>query len=298
MNKRWSILLTGALMAGLLAGCGSDKEASTTTTDPAPAATDTKDTAQTPAESGSYKDGKYFAEGSMDEKSGWQPYVTLTVEGGKITQADWNYVSAKGGPDKKTLDKAGKYGMKAGGGSSEWYEQAEKAEQYLIEKQDPAAIAVKDDGKTDAISGVSIHVKDFTSLAEQALAAGPATSGAYKDGSYHAEGDAFDKETGWKSTVDITVANGNIIYAYFSGVNDKGEDKQTVSKEGKYGMKAGGAQAEWHEEAIKAQDYLIEKQDPAAITLKDDGTTDAISGVTIHIKDYVTLAQKALDEAK
>ncbi|MEC0370934.1 FMN-binding protein [Paenibacillus chibensis] len=297
MNKRWSILLSGALMAGLLAGCGSDKEAQTTDTkEPAPATTDSKD--NTAADSGSYKDGTYFAEGTMDEKSGWQPYVVLSVEGGKITKADWNYVSAKGGPDKKTLDKAGKYGMKAGGGSTEWYEQAEKAEQYLIEKQDPAAITVKDDGKTDAISGVSIHVKDFTNLSEEALSAGPAAAGTYKDGSYHAEGDAFDKESGWKSTVDITVANGKIIYAYFSGVNAKGEDKQTVSKEGKYGMKAGGAQAEWHEEAIKAQDYLIEKQDPAAITLKDDGTTDAISGVTIHVKDYVTLAQKALDQAK
>lgn len=298
MNKRWSILLSGALMAGLLAGCGGDKEAATETTDPAPAATDTKEAATSPADGGSYKDGTYFAEGTMDEKSGWQPYVVLSVESGKITKADWNYVSAKGGPDKKTLDKAGKYGMKAGGGSSEWYEQAEKAEQYLIEKQDPAAITVTAEGKTDAVSGVSIHVKDFTTLSEQALSAGPAAPGSYKDGSYHVEGDAFDKESGWKPTVDITVANGKIIYAYFSGVNAKGEDKQTVSKEGKYGMKAGGAQAEWHEEAIKAQDYLIEKQDPAAITLKDDGTTDAISGVSIHIKDYVTLAQKALDGAK
>lgn len=296
MNKKWSILLSGALMAGLLAGCGSDKEADKVANDPAPAATDTKET--TTSENGKYKDGTYFAEGTMDEKSGWKPYVVLTVEGGKITQANWNYVSDKGGPDKKALDKEGKYGMKAGGASSEWYEQAEKAEQFLIEKQDPAAINVKDDGKTDAISGVSIHVKDFTSLAEQALSAGPQAPGSYKDGSYHAEGEDFDKESGWKSTVDITVANGKVIYAYFSGVNAKGEDKQTFSKEGKYGMKAAGAQGEWHEEAIKAQDYLIEKQDPAAITLKDDGTTDAISGVTIHIKDYVTLAQKALDQAK
>ncbi|MDR0269204.1 FMN-binding protein [Paenibacillus sp.] len=297
MNKKWSILLSGALMAGLLAGCGSDKDADKTATDSTPAATETKDTAGTKSDSGSYKDGTYFAEGAMDEKSGWQPYVVLTVESGKITQANWNYVSAKGGPDKKAADKAGNYGMKAAGGSSEWYEQAEKTEQFLIEKQDPAAIEVKGDGTTDAISGVSVHVKEFTSLAEQALSAGPAAPGSFKDGSYHAEGE-LDAKSGWKSTVDITVANGKIINAYFSGVNEKGEDKQTVSKEGKYGMKAGGATAEWHEEAIKAQDYLIEKQDPAAITLKDDGTTDAISGVTIHIADYVTLAQKALDQAK
>lgn len=36
-------------------------------------------------------------------------------------------------------------------------------------------------------------------------------------------------------------------------------------------MKAGGASSEWHEQAAKAEEFLIEKQDPAAITFDAEG---------------------------
>lgn len=300
MKKKWSILLCSLMMVGMLAACGNNNnnEAAPATTEPA-----TSTEAVTPATTetqGQYKDGSYYAEGEFDAESGWKPYIVLTVKEGKIATADWNFVSSKGGPDKKTLDKAGKYGMKAkGNAQAEWYEQAALAEQFLIEKQDPTAITLDAEGKTDAISGVSIHVNDLTTLAKKALDAGPAEPGPYKDGSYHAEADTFDADSGWKGTTDLTIANGKIIYAFFSGVNEAGEDKQAYSIEGKYGMKAnGGSVAEWHEEAQAAQAFLIEKQDPTAITLNEEGKTDAISGVTIHVSDFVTLSQKALESAK
>ncbi|MGF7050272.1 major membrane immunogen (membrane-anchored lipoprotein) [Paenibacillus sp. DS2015] len=299
MKKKWSVLLCSLLLVGMLAGCGKEENnAAPVTTEPAT----TSDTTAPAAaeESGKYADGSYYAEGEFDADSGWKPYIVLTVKDGKIATADWNFVSSKGGPDKKAVDKAGNYGMKEkGGAQAEWYEQAETAEKFLIEKQDPAAITLNDEGKTDAITGVSIHVNDLANLSKKALDAGPIEPGTYKDGSYHAEGDQFDADSGWKSTVDLTVANGKIIYAFFSGVNEAGDDKQAYSIDGKYGMKEkGGSVAEWHEEAQTAQAFLIEKQDPAAITLNDEGKTDAITGVTIHVTDFVTLSQKALEGAK
>ncbi|WP_438347818.1 FMN-binding protein [Paenibacillus sp. FA6] len=295
MKKKWTILLCSVMLVGLLAACGNEKDATPPTTEPTneavtPAVTEGQD---------KYQDGAYYAEGTLDESSGWKPYVVLSVKDGAIATVDWNFVSSKGGPDKKTLDKAGNYGMKAkGNAQADWYEQAAKAEQFLIEKQDPAAITLDGEGKTDAITGVSIHVNDLAVLAKQALDAGPTEPGAYKDGSYHAEAAEFDPASGWKGTVDLTVANGKIINAFFSGVNEAGEDKQANSIEGKYGMKAnGGSIAEWHEEAQAAQDFLIEKQDPAAITMNGEGKTDVISGVTIHVSDFVTLSQKALEGA-
>ncbi len=295
MKKKWSILLCSLMLVGVLAACGNNnKAAEPTTTEP------TTETTAPAATQGQFTDGAYYAEGDFDAESGWKPYIVLSVKDGKIAMADWNFVSSKGGPDKKTLDKAGKYGMKEKGkAQADWYEQAALAEKFLIEKQDPAAITLDAEGKTDAISGVSIHVGDLTTLAKKALDAGPAAPGSYKDGSYHAEADAFDATSGWKSTTDLTIANGKIIYAFFSGVNEAGEDKQANSIEGKYGMKAnGGSVAEWHEEAQAAQAFLIEKQDPAAITMNAEGKTDAISGVTIHVSDFVTLSQKALASAK
>ncbi|MNJ57113.1 hypothetical protein D3C77_526910 [compost metagenome] len=60
----------------------------------------------------------------------------------------------------------------------------------------------------------------------------------------------------------------------------------------------GGAQAEWHEQAAKAEQYLIEKQDPAAASFDDEGKTDAVSGVSITLKSYFDLTAKALEQAK
>ncbi|AJS61053.1 hypothetical protein [Paenibacillus sp. IHBB 10380] len=298
MKKKWSVLLCSLLLVGMLAACGKEENAAPVTTEPA-TTTDSTTPAAT-EESGKHADGSYYAEGEFDAASGWKPYIVLTVKDGKIATADWNFVSNKGGPDKKALDKAGKYGMKEkGNAQANWYEQAASAEKFLIDKQDPAAITLNAEGKTDAITGVSIHVSDLANLSKKALDAGPAEPGTYKDGSYHAEGDQFDPESGWKSTVDLTVANGKIIYAFYSGVNEAGDDKQAYSIEGKYGMKEkGGSASEWHEEAQAAEAFLIEKQDPAALAVNAEGKTDAITGVTIHVADFVTLSEKALEGAK
>ncbi|WP_201769239.1 FMN-binding protein [Fervidicella metallireducens] len=189
-----------------------------------------------------------------------------------------------------------------GKAQSEWHEQAEKAEAYLLEKQDPTAIKYTDaEGHTDAISGVSIHVMGFFKLAEKALANGPVQRGPYKDGTYHAEQENFDAKTGWKETVDLTVINGNIVAANWNAVNKAGgDDKKTQSEKGVYAMKEKGkAQSEWHEQAAKAEAYLLEKQDPTAIKYTDaEGHTDAISGVSIHVMGFFKLAEQALSQAK
>ncbi|WP_379127942.1 FMN-binding protein [Paenibacillus sp. sgz500958] len=299
--KKASLILSSALVLGLLAGCGNNNNNAPAATN-APAETaapaaNAGNSANAGTEAGKYQDGTYYGTAEADAKTGWQTYVLLTVEGGKITKADWNAFNVNNAGDlKKKVSEDGKYGMKdKGGAQGDWHEEAAKAEAFLIEKQDPAAITVNAEGKTDAISGVTMGVSDFVAAAQAALAAGPAQAGALKDGGYHAEGE-MDAESGWKSTVDLTVANGKVVAAKFSGVNAAGEDKIQNSIDGKYGMKAGGAQAEWHEEIAKAVAYYLENG--AAPALDAEGKTDAISGVSIHVGEYFTLAEKALEGAK
>jgi major membrane immunogen (membrane-anchored lipoprotein) len=297
MMKKATVILSSALILGLLAGCGNN-------TDKAPAATNTPtennaavNSGNAATETGKYQDGVYFGTVEADAKTGWESYALLTVEGGKITKADWNAFNVNTAGDlKKKVSEDGKYGMKAGGASSEWHEQAAKAEEFLVEKQDPAAITLDGEGKTDAISGVSVHVTDFVKAAEAALAAGPVQPGQYKDGGYHAEGEV-DPNSGWTSTVDLTIANGNIVAVNFTGLNAAGDDKKQFSIDGKYGMKAGGAQAEWHEEIAKVEQYFLENKGVAP-ELTGEGKTDAISGVSIHVGEYFTLVEKALEGAK
>lgn len=294
--KKASVILSSALILGVLAGCGNNN-------DNTPAATNTPVETTAPAanagnaETGKYADGTYYGTVEADAETGWQSFVLLTVEGGKITKADWDAFNVKNAGDlKKKFSEDGKYGMKAGGASSEWHEQAAQAEAFLIEKQDPTAITVDAEGKTDAISGVSVHVSDFVTAAQAALAAAPVEAGQYKDGGYHAEGE-MDADSGWKSTVDLSVVNGNVVAVKFSGLNAAGDDKKQFSVDGKYGMKAGGGTAEWHEEIALAEKYYLENKGVAP-ELTAEGKTDAISGVSIHVGEYFTLAAKALEGAK
>lgn len=300
-NKIAAVGMATMLAAALLAGCGAPQE----TVNPADSTGEQTAPEQSSQQSGEaeYKDGIYFAQEKDFAESGWKYMATLEVQDGKIVKADWNGAAKTAGKNKKESSESGEYGMKErGNAQSEWHEQAALAEAYLIEKQDPTDITYTDDeGHTDAISGASIHVKEFFTLAKEALDNGPVEPGKYKDGAYHAEQKEFDSSSGWKSTVDITVVNGYIVSAYWSGISkDGGDDKYKQSVDGKYGMKErGNAQAEWHEQADKVVAYFLEKQDPTDITYTDDeGRTDAISGASVHVSDFFTLAEEALSGAE
>ena len=163
-NRILAVSISLVLVAGLFVGCGSNENK---------AAKNNKATTEASNKEAKYEDGIYFAQGeNFAEESGWKSVVTIEVKDGKIISADWNGAHKNGGADKKTQSKDGNYKMvEYGKAQAEWHEQAEKAEAYLIEKQDPTDIKYsKEDGKTDAITGVSIHVNSFVQLAEEALA--------------------------------------------------------------------------------------------------------------------------------
>lgn len=121
----------------------------------------------------------------------------------------------------------------------------------------------------------------------------------YKDGVYTAEDSDFDSVTGWKENVTIVVTAGKISSVDWNGTHTEGgTDKKTRSSSGEYGMVAGGAQAEWHEQAAKMEAELIKEQDPNKIKVSGEGLPDAVSGVTIHVSNFVMLCNKALSTAK
>jgi major membrane immunogen (membrane-anchored lipoprotein) len=186
--------------------------------------------------------------------------------------------------------------VKFGGAQAEWYEQAAKAEAYLLETQDLEGITYKDDeGHTDDIAGVSIHVNAFYDLAKEALAAGPNEIGPFQDGSYYASDETFSS-SGWKGYVSLLVNNGNIESVYWSGVDKDGRDKKQVAAEGGYGMIAHSEIGKgWHEQAAAVEAYLLSTQDPTQISYKDDGGhTDDIAGATMSVSNFYALVEQAL----
>ncbi len=251
------------------------------------------------SQSKGYADGTYFAqEKSFNPETGWKSMVTLVVKDGKIVSADWTGANIIAGPDKKTASKTGKYPMvEFGGAQSDWHTQAEIAEAHLLKTQDPADIEYSDDkGHTDALTGVSVHVNDFFTLAAEALEAGPMEPGTFKDGVFHAEEADFNAKTGWKETADFTVVNGYVVAASWSGVHkDGGKDKKTKSIDNEYGMVAyGNAQSPWYVQAVGTEGYFIANQGKAPAYSDNEGHTDAISGVSISVMPLFKLGEQAL----
>ncbi|MEN6399321.1 MAG: FMN-binding protein [Rectinema sp.] len=122
-----------------------------------------------PVAKGPYKDGWYYKEGDKYE-SGWKDSVIVTVVNGTIVDVVFNGINSD--PTKKSKlvqSTEGTYKMNAKNG--EWHVQADRLAKAIIKAGDPAKITVNKDGKTDAVSGVSISVGSLVSLTQEALKA-------------------------------------------------------------------------------------------------------------------------------
>lgn len=116
-------------------------------------------------------------------------------------------------------------------------------------------------------------------------------SGEYIDGTYTSEM-FFEGDDGYQDNVTVVISGGKIASVEWNGIPvDGGDDKRTASENGAYEI------ADWHEQAAKMEAKVVETQDPYAIPLNDDGTTDAVPGVTIRVDDFLDMVSAALDEA-
>ncbi|MDP2792105.1 MAG: FMN-binding protein [Rectinemataceae bacterium] len=247
------------------------------------------------------KDGFYFAQDGKFSSSGWKEQAVVEVKGGKIVDATWNGVSnIAGAVDKLAYSAAGKYGMvKASKIKAEWNAQAKATTDYLVKTQDVSFSKFDKDGKTDAITGATMTVSGFYALVKQALASAPVAKGVYKDGWYFAQQAEFDKNSGWKDTALVTVVNGSVVDLVWNGVYKDPTKKSKIVEavSGKYGMAKAAKKGEWNVQANAVEAAIVKAGDPAKIAMKADGTSDAISGASIHLT-VVTLAIDALKAAK
>lgn len=125
------------------------------------------------------KDGNYTAQMKEFDSSGFRDTLSMSVNDGRITAVIWDAESRDGGKSKRELSQAGQYVMTEGGLA--WHEQAKALEQQLIDTQAPARIEMGNDGKTDAISGVSISISPFIELAQECFVQAGGGSETYID---------------------------------------------------------------------------------------------------------------------
>ncbi len=117
-----------------------------------------------------------------------------------------------------------------------------------------------------------------------------------EDGEYEAHDTVFDDQ-GYRDTVKITVRDGKVYSITCDAESKDGGTKKEHSESGKYNMKAGGAQYDWHEEIAFFERYVTEKG-VESVNLKSDGKTDTVTGCTIAVKNYVKLINEAVEKAK
>lgn len=115
----------------------------------------------------------------------------------------------------------------------------------------------------------------------------------WADGTYETEEADFD-EQGYKDKVSITILDGRITEVIWDAYNEAGELKSVLSADGIYEMPG---DLTWQEQAMAITDFLIQNQSAEAITLNAEGKTDAVTGVSISVKDFVTLVKEGLQKA-
>ncbi len=297
------LLIISMVGAFALTGCGSSEPAAA------------EDEGQ--EKSTGYADGIYFAQEDEFAGSGYKYFVVLTVEGGSITDAYWGGTNIVPQGNKRTASEQGNYPMvAAGGAAADWHVQAEAAETWLIENQDPAAFEefyTDEEGHTDALktddgTQVSIHVIEFFSLAEKALASDPVPAGEYDTPEdYVATAELPIGDKGWSYKGEFIVVNGTIVDALFNAAFEGEFNEETAGyfktdADGNPDPESPSSKLElkeaygmpWHVQANAAADYVVENQGFAVNYIDDEGHTDSISGVSIHVIEFEELFNKAL----
>ena len=171
-------------------------------------------------EGASFTDGTYEAKAAEADSNGFIEAVTLTVKDGAITEANWDAVTEDGNK-KSIMSENGEYTMTEDGLT--WKEQAEALAKALIENQSLSFLTTDAEGKTDAVTGVSISVNSFIDLATKCLeeasgieapaaAEAPQEESAEEASESNAEGTQIDAVAG--ATMSSTAAVTGINEAY------------------------------------------------------------------------------------
>ncbi|NLJ90984.1 MAG: FMN-binding protein, partial [Clostridiales bacterium] len=176
-----------------------------------------------------------------------------------------------------------------------WEEQADLLAKHVIENQSLDKLTMDDSGKTDAVSGVSINISEFVNLTKEVLqqASGQNnTSSTLKDGTYTTKSD--EPSNGYTGVVTIEVTDGNITSLLYDSLDEQGQSKRYLSSVGEYVMVEGNPT--WEEQADLLAKHVIENQSLDKLTIDDSGKTDAVSGVSINITEFVNLTKATLEK--
>ncbi|MBP5417844.1 MAG: hypothetical protein J6Y58_10035 [Clostridiales bacterium] len=110
-------------------------------------------------------DGVYYCKNDEASKDGYIDYCEIEVSGGRIVRATWDAENEQAHTTRSQDSISGEY--KTSGNI--WADQAYRLENHLVLVQDPAKFAMKSDGKTEIIEGVTIDITTFVKLVNSCI---------------------------------------------------------------------------------------------------------------------------------
>ena len=125
----------------------------------------------------------------------------------------------------------------------------------------------------------------------------------YKEGTYIGSTiDPYNDEGNIASAIVEIDENGKIAKVMLDTTYKTSDGQETTKKVlgDDYNMKKynPNAAGEWYEQVEKLEEAIVEHNGVDFITLKEDSTTDAVSGCTIKVDALVAAVEKALESSK
>lgn len=255
-----------------------------------------------------------------------QTKIEFGKDGKIVTPLDSVFVAKK--------EMGADYGMaKASSIGKEWNEQADAFAAYVVGKtvDEVKGIAVNEEGVptgSDLTSSVTVHVTDFIAAIEKAvgnaqsiganaedtLGLGIVTSIAKSKDAAAEDGlaQAYTYYTATTFNADGVITS-SIIDASQTNINFSADGKITSDINGvfqtknelgdAYGMKkASSIGKEWNEQANAFAEYVVGKNidDVKGIAVSEGVPSgdDLKSSVTVHVTDFITILEKAFNDAE
>lgn len=114
------------------------------------------------------------------------------------------------------------------------------------------------------------------------------------DGSYTYR-EAHPDENGFYNQIEIEISQNKITRLIWDAVGEDGTGKRWLSENGQYSMTENGPK--WYEQADAVAKYVMENQSTNGL-MNDNGTSDAVTSVSIHIGGFIDSLKKCLLIAK
>ncbi|MBO4928112.1 MAG: hypothetical protein J5379_07685 [Clostridiales bacterium] len=110
-------------------------------------------------------DGVYYARAEKASSDGYTDYCEMEVRGGRIVRVEWDAENEQSHTMRSSDSISGEYKVSG----NIWAEQAYRLCNHLVLVQDTVKLAMKSDGKTEIIEGVTVDISTFVMLANQCI---------------------------------------------------------------------------------------------------------------------------------